>query len=242
MLRIGYVSLFPEMIQQTLEHSIMGRAQKSGAFTPSFANPRDFATDNHRTVDDSSYGGGPGMVMMAPLVLEAARSILTEGAIVISCDPAGERFTQETAEELSKASQVVFLCGHYEGMDERAAKILNARPMTIGDFVVTGGEVPALLMTDAIVRLLPDVLGDPESHADDSHSSDGLLGFPLYTKPKEIEGCEVPDVLLSGNHKEIAKWRRTQQLKRTRQNRPDLFAKARLKPGDLDLLASDDSK
>lgn len=165
---------------------------------------------------------------------------MTQDAVVISCDPAGEKFTQKTAEELSKASQVIFLCGHYEGMDERAAKLLNARPMTIGDFVVTGGEIPSLLMTDAIVRLLPDVLGDPESHADDSHSSDGLLGFPLYTKPQNVEGEEVPEVLLSGNHKEIAKWRRVQQLKRTRQNRPDLFAKAQLKPGDLDLLASED--
>lgn len=218
----------------------MGRAQKSGAFRAEFANPRDFATDNHRTVDDSSYGGGPGMVMMAPLVLQAARSILTEDAVVISCDPAGEKFTQKTAEELSKAGQVVFLCGHYEGMDERAARLLNARPMTTGDFVVTGGEIPSLLMTDAIVRLLPDVLGDPESHADDSHSSDGLLGFPLYTKPQSVEGEEVPEVLLSGNHKEIAKWRRVQQLKRTRQSRPDLFAKAQLKPGDLDLLTSED--
>lgn len=235
-MRIGFVTLFPEMVDQALSHSIMSRAQSKSAVEFQCANPRDFATDAHRTVDDSSYGGGPGMVMMAPLVRAALDSLTpTEKTIVVLTDPVGEPFTQSHARDLAQSDNVVFLCGHYEGMDERVRTQIATHVFSIGDYVLTGGELPALVMTDAIVRLLPGVLGDPESHEDDSHS-DGLLGFPLYTKPVEFEGESVPDVLLSGNHAKIAAWRRQQQLQRTKSHRPDLFCRARLKPTDVDLL------
>jgi tRNA (guanine37-N1)-methyltransferase len=233
----GFVTLFPEMIEQALSHSIMGRAQQDQIVNLETSNPRDFATDAHKSVDDTPFGGGPGMVMMAPLVQQAVQALdPQEGAEIILTDPAGEKFTQDAAEDLAGKSQVIFICGHYEGIDERVRTKIATRAYSVGDFVLTGGELPALTMADAIIRLLPGVLGDPESHRDDSHSNDGLLGFPLYTKPQEFLGESVPDVLLSGHHKNIARWRRQQQLIRTRIARPDLFCRADLKDDDLDLL------
>ena len=188
-------------------------------------------------VNTDPYGGGPGMVMMAPVVADALASLSpAPGAAVVMTDPAGELFTQYHAEELAAHEDVVFLCGHYEGVDERVRLKLATHCFTIGDYVLTGGELPALVMADSIVRLREGVLGDPESHRDDSHSNGGLLGFPLYTRPAAWEGQDVPPVLTSGDHGAISRWRRQQQLQRTRLHRPDLFARADLRPGDLDLL------
>jgi len=237
--RVDFVSLFPEFIEQALSFSIMARAAGSGAVEFRTSNPRDFATDKHRTVDDTSYGGGPGMVMM-PTMIESAVSALEprpETAIIL-CDAAGEKFTQAAARDLAQREHLVIICGHYEGVDERVRTQIATHCYTIGDYVLTGGELPALVMADAIVRLLPGVLGDPESHQDDSHT-EGLLGFPLYTKPAEFRGESVPEVLLSGDHGAIACWRREQSLRRTRAWRPDLFAQANLAPQDIRLLRED---
>lgn len=236
MVQVDFVTLFPEMVTQALSHSIMSRAEKAGAAKFGTSNPRDFVHDNHRTVDGTNYGGGPGMVMMAPPIKDAIDALKPEqGTPIILCDPAGEKFTQRAAQELAHQKHLVFLCGHYEGIDDRVRTKLATHVFSIGDYVVTGGELPALVMADSIVRLLPGVLGDPESHQDDSHS-DGLLGFPLFTRPEEFMGENVPDVLKSGNHKEITKWRRKQQVQTTRKHRPDLFCQADLNPEDLDLI------
>ncbi len=231
------------MVLPALEHSITKRAALAGLVEFRATNPRDFATDKHRSVDDEPYGGGPGMVMMAPLVLAALEKIGAQPGHcapnsrtrVVLTDPAGRLFTQNDAQEFSRLDRIVFVCGHYEGLDERVRTCLCTDALSVGDFVLTGGELPALCMTDAIVRLLPGAIGDPASHEDDSHS-DGLLGHPLFTRPLEFMGESVPDVLLSGNHREIARWRRRKSLERTRQSRPDLFAGAKLTPQDVDLL------
>ena len=235
MLRVGFVTLFPEMVLGALAHSITARAADAGLVEFVASNPRDFATDPHRSVDDTSYGGGPGMVMMAPLVA-AALQALDPGptAAVVLCDAAGERFDQQAAKTLSQKKEIVFLCGHYEGVDERVRTRLATHCYSTGDYVLTGGELPALTMADALVRLLPGAIGDPQSHQDDSFEG-GLLGFPLYTRPDEFMGEQVPAVLKSGNHQAIAQWRRSQQLARTRAHRPDLFARAKLTPADLKL-------
>jgi len=237
--RVDFVSLFPEFIQQAVSFSIMARATSSGAVSFGTSNPRDFATDRHRTVDDTSYGGGPGMVIM-PTMIEAAVSALQPGpeTAIILCDAAGEKFTQKAARSLALREHLVIICGHYEGVDERVRTQITTHCYTVGDYVLTGGELPALVMADAIVRLVPGVLGDPESHQDDSHT-EGLLGFPLYTKPAEFRGESVPEVLLSGDHGAIARWRREQSLRRTREWRPDLFAQANLEPQDIRLLRKD---
>ena len=224
------------MVLEALGHSIMARATAKGAVSFRAFNPRDHATDKHRSVDDAPYGGGPGMVMMAPLIQAAlAQAEPCPETVVVLADPAAKPFRQADAKNLAAKPRVVFVCGHYEGVDERVRTQLCTHVFSVGDFVVTGGELPSLLMADAVTRLLPGVLGDPQSHQDDSHS-DGLLGFPLYTKPLEFMGETVPEVLTSGNHAEIAKWRRRQQLLRTRLHRPDLFAGTDLGPSDVDLL------
>lgn len=174
------------------------------------------------------------MVMMAPLILKAVEALEpSKGAAIVLCDAAGEKFTQKTAKSLALQDQVVFLCGHYEGVDERVRTKIATHCYSIGDYVLTGGELPALVMADAVVRLLPGAIGDPESHRDDSFE-EGLLGFPLYTRPDEFLGEAVPDVLKSGDHGAIAKWRRAQQVRRTRENRPDLLPWAKLTEADLD--------
>lgn len=236
-MRIDFVTLFPEMVLPALDHSIMGRAVRGGAVKFSAQNPRDFAMDKHKTVDDSPYGGGPGMVMMPTLVESALTACnRTSATAVVLTDPAATLFTQSDAESLGGFEHVVFICGHYEGIDERVRTQLCTHAFSIGDFVLTGGELPALVIADSIVRLLPGVLGSAESHEDDSHSNSGLLGFPLYTKPATFLGEPVPEVLTSGNHQKIAQWRRQQQLIRTKMHRPDLFCAADLSPDDLDLL------
>ncbi|MBX3095868.1 MAG: tRNA (guanosine(37)-N1)-methyltransferase TrmD [Fimbriimonadaceae bacterium] len=226
------------MIQDAVRPSILGRAQSSGAVQFRTSSPRDFATDKHRTVDDTPYGGGPGMVMRVDVVADALRFLAPpENARIILTDPRGERFNQKAAEELANANHIIFLCGHYEGIDERVRVHLATDIFTIGDYVLTGGELPALVMCDAVVRLLPGVLGDEESHRDDSHSNDGLLGFPLYTRPADWEGHGVPEVLKQGDHGAIARWRRREQLRETRVRRPDLFARADLTADDIEVLS-----
>jgi tRNA (guanine37-N1)-methyltransferase len=236
-MRIGFVTVFPEMIEQALSHSMIGRAQRDDLVEIETSNPRDYAEDGHNSVDDTPFGGGPGMVMIAPLIEKAVERLdPQEDSEIVLLDAAGERFLQQHAEELGSKKQVIFICGHYEGIDERVRTQIATKTYSLGDFVMTGGELGALAMADATIRLLPGVLGDPESHEDDSFSHDGLLGHPLYTKPRVFRGEEVPEVLLTGHHEKIRRWRRQQQLLRTRSSRPDLFRLADLKDDDLDLL------
>jgi tRNA (guanine37-N1)-methyltransferase len=234
MLRIDFVTLFPEMVQGALGHSIPKRAREAGLADYGVANPRDFTTDKHRTVDDRPFAGGPGMLMKAEPVSQAIDSVGPADAIVMT-DPTGRHFDQAAARELSLFAHVVFVCGHYEGIDDRIRQKYATHVFSIGDFVLTNGELPALVMADAMVRLIPGVLGSEESLAIDSHS-DGLLSAPQFTRPVEWRGLSVPSVLLSGNHAEIAKWKRREALRLTREQRPDLFGKAKLIESDLKLL------
>jgi tRNA (guanine37-N1)-methyltransferase len=234
MLRIDFVTLFPEMVMDALGHSIPKRAQESGLAAYGTANPRDFTTDKHRTVDDTPFGGGPGMLMKCEPVALAIESLGAADAVVMT-DPTGSVFDQAAARELAGFKHVLFVCGHYEGIDDRVRQRYATHVYSIGDFVLTNGELPALVMADAVVRLLPGVLGSEESLAIDSHS-DGLLSAPQFTRPEEWRGLSVPSVLTSGNHAEIAKWKRRVALRQTREQRRDLFAKARLTDVDLKLL------
>jgi tRNA (guanine37-N1)-methyltransferase len=236
--RVDFVTLFPEMLSAPLGHSILGRAAASGRVAFRTANPRDYAYDRHQKVDDTPFGGEPGMLIRAEPVALAIESLSpAEDAAVVLTDPAGLPFTQSNAQQLSQRSQVVFLCGHYEGIDHRIKTRLCTHAFSIGDYILTNGEMPALVMADAIVRLLPGVLGNAASLEADSHS-DGLLSAPNYTRPEVWRDEAVPAVLRSGDHKAVAKWRREQALRLTRDVRPDLLAKARLEKGDLDVLTS----
>ena len=218
------MTLFPEMIQQAASHSILGRAQAAGHLKLHTINPRDFALDRHRTVDDYPFGGSAGMVMKPePLVaaIEAATAG-EEGIPVLLTAPDGEPFTQALAQELSALPRFVVVCGHYEGVDERVREGWVTREISLGDYVLTGGELAALVMLDATVRLLPGVLGNPSSAQEESFEG-GLLEHPQYTRPAVFRERPVPEVLVSGHHGNVAKWRRTQALVRTRVRRPDLW-------------------
>jgi tRNA (guanine37-N1)-methyltransferase len=223
-LRLGFVSLFPELLLAVLRESILGRAERENLVSYATANPRDFTTDNHRTVDDSPYGGGPGMLMKAEPVALAFESLSARpGATVIATDPAAPIFSQADANRLSQAGEVIFLCGHYEGVDERALEALATERFSIGDYVLTGGELPALVMADAIVRRLPGVLGNAESLEADSFSA-GILSAPNYTRPENWRGREVPEVLRSGDHEKIRLYRLRRALELTARLRPDLLS------------------
>lgn len=238
MIQVDFVSLFPEMIEQALSHSIVGRAAQRGLAKFRTANPRDFTHDVHRTVDDSPYGGGPGMVMKCEPIMLAVESLgAIEEAVVVLPDPTGRLFTQSMASAWSQAPRLIFLCGHYEGIDDRVRQLTGAVPVSLGDFVLTGGELPALTMADAVVRLLPGALGSSESLSIDSHS-DGLLSAPQFTRPDAYRGLAVPEELTSGDHQRIAAWRRREALTLTRERRPDLFSRAPLARKDLDMLSS----
>ncbi|WP_462426552.1 tRNA (guanosine(37)-N1)-methyltransferase TrmD [Anaerotignum lactatifermentans] len=223
------LTLFPEMIQQTLSHSIMGRAQKEGHISVEAINIRDYTLNKQKHVDDYPYGGGAGMVMQAQPIYDAYQSIAekAQGARVVYMTPQGRPFTQRIAEELSKEENLVFLCGHYEGIDERIIEEIVTDEISLGDFVLTGGELAAITIIDAVSRLVPGVLGKEDSFADESFS-DGLLEYPQYTRPPVFHGKEVPEILLSGHHANIAKWRREQSLIRTVKKRPDLLETAEL--------------
>ncbi len=225
MMNIHFVTLFPEMFDGVLNESMMKKAQDMNAVTFQFTNFRDYSTNKHKKVDDYPYGGGAGMVLKPEPLFEAVRAIEAKTnkkpRILLMC-PQGERFTQRKAEELAAEEELIFLCGHYEGYDERIREHLVTDELSLGDFVLTGGELAAMTMTDSIVRLLPEVLGNRESHEDDSFST-GLLEHPQYTRPASYDGMDVPDILLSGDHAKIERWRTYESLKRTYERRPDLL-------------------
>lgn len=223
MIKFNVLSLFPEMIENASNFSILKRAVEKEQIKIEAINPRDYTLDKHKKVDDTPYGGGAGMVLMAQPYIDALRSIeCVENSQTIILTPQGEPFSQKIAQELSKCEQINLICGHYEGFDERIRILSSAREISIGDFVLTGGELPALCIIDSVSRLVDGVLGKNESSEYDSFS-DGLLEYPQYTKPRIYEGLEVPEVLLSGNHKEIEKWRREKQIEKTQKMRPDLL-------------------
>ena len=227
------LTLFPEMVEQTLSHSIMGRAQKDGLISIKAVNIRDYTLNKQKHVDDYPYCGGAGMLMQGQPIYDAYQSIMPQaaGARVVYLTPQGRTFTQSIAEELAREESLVFLCGHYEGIDERLIEEIVTDELSIGDFVLTGGELAAAAVIDAVSRLTPGVLGKEESFVDESFS-DGLLEYPQYTRPPVFMGREVPEVLLSGHHDNVAKWRREQALLRTAEKRPDLLAKAVLTEKD----------
>ena len=243
MLRIDFITLFPNAINEVLGHSIMKRASDSGAVSFSATNPRDFCYDNHLKVDDVPYGGEPGMLIRAEPIALALESTKgdpehrTPKTAVISTDPTGRQFDQTLAQEFAGMDRLIFLCGHYEGIDQRVIDNYATHSVSIGDFILTNGELPALVMSDAVVRLLPGVLGCAGSLAADSHS-DGLLSSPNYTRPDVWRGIPIPEILKSGNHDAIRRWRRNQALKLTQANRPDLLARVGLDKKDLDVLSS----
>ncbi len=224
-MRIDVLTLFPEMIEGAVNASIIKRARESGVAEVVLHNFRDWATDRHHTVDDSPFGGGPGMVLKPEPVfaaVEAVRASQTSPAPLVYLSPKGERFTQETAYELAAMPSLILLCGRYEGLDQRVVDHLVDREISVGDYVLSGGEPACLVVLDAVIRLLPGALGEPASLEEESFSS-GLLEYPQYTRPAEFRGWKVPEVLVSGNHEAIRRWRREQALEETRKRRPDLL-------------------
>ncbi len=223
-MRIDILSLFPQIAAAALAESMIGKAQQKGLVQIHSHNIRDWARDKHRTTDDTPYGGGQGMVLKCEPLFEAVESLRTPESRVVYMSPAGVPFRQETAARLaSDCSHLILLCGHYEGIDQRVIDTLVHEEISIGDYVLTNGAIAAVVVADAVVRLLPGVLGDAASAVDDSFAT-GLLEFPHYTRPVEFRGARVPDILLSGNHAAIADWRRAQALDKTRRHRPDLLS------------------
>ena len=224
-MRFDVLTLFPELIQSHLDFSIMKRATDDGVISVNAINPRDFTLDKHKKVDDTPYGGGAGMVLMPQPYVDAYNSVeIMENSITLMMTPQGEPFTDKISNELANYEQIIILCGHYEGYDERIREIIKPREISIGDFVLTGGELPALCVIDSVSRKIDGTLGKIESAHDDSFS-DGLLEYPQYTKPREYMGYKVPEVLLNGNHKLIEEFRQQQKIERTQAKRPDLYEK-----------------
>ena len=224
-MRFDVLTLFPELINSHLDFSILKRATDEGVFEVNAVNPRDFTLDKHKKVDDTPYGGGAGMVLMPQPYIDAYNSVeKLENSITLMMTPQGEPFTDQISNELANYNQIIILCGHYEGFDERIRTIIQPREISIGDFVLTGGELPALCVIDSVSRKIEGTLGKIESAHDDSFS-DGLLEYPQYTKPREYMGLKVPDVLLNGNHKLINEFRMEQKIQRTKTKRPDLYEK-----------------
>jgi tRNA (guanine37-N1)-methyltransferase len=225
-MRIDVVSIFPDYLAP-LELSLIGKAREAGLVEVRIHDLREFTHDRHRTVDDTPYGGGAGMVMKPEPWGEALDSIASAGAVLVVPTPAGQPFTQSVAEELAGRDHLVFACGRYEGIDQRVIEHAHTRwtvrEVSLGDFVLNGGEVAAMAMIEAVVRLIPGFMGNPESLTEESHGADGLLEYPVYTKPASWRGLDVPDVLLSGDHARIAAWRREQAEQRTRERRPELL-------------------
>jgi tRNA (guanine37-N1)-methyltransferase len=239
--QIGFVSLFPEVLAPFLAASMLGRATSAGAVRFRIANPREFTYDRHRKVDETPYGGAAGMLLRPEPIAHAVASLRTEAvereAIVVT-SPAGVPFSQGHAQRWAGLERLIVLCGHYEGFDHRIETEIATEIVSIGDFVLTNGELPALIMADAVVRLLPGVLGNDESLAADSFAS-GLLGAPNYTRPEVWQGVPVPAVLRSGDHGAVRRWQRQQALWLTRERRPDLLVRAELTEEDLKLLAAE---
>ncbi len=226
-MKIDVISIFPEYLAP-LSLSLLGKAQSSGIVEIKVHNLRDFTNDNHNTVDDTPYGGGAGMVMLPEVWAQAIDSVIEDGAEIIILTPAGKRFNQKIAAKFSTSTQLIFACGRYEGIDDRIrqyysqpefqARNIKVHEASIGDYVLGGGEVAAMVMIEAITRLIPGVLGNPDSLTEESHNSEGYLEYPNFTKPQEWRGISVPEILLSGNHAEIAKWRTQQAEKRAKDN------------------------
>lgn len=224
-MRFDVMTLFPEMIESACSFSILKRAAENGIVNINTINPRDFTLDKHKKVDDTPYGGGAGMVLMAQPYVDAYESIKRcENSITVMLSPQGRPLDDKLVNELAGYEQIVMMCGHYEGFDERIREIIKPLEISIGDFVLTGGELPALCVIDAVSRKIEGTLGKIES-ADEDSFSNGLIEYPHYTKPREYRGLKVPEVLLNGNHKEIAQFRLEQSIERTKQKRPDLYEK-----------------
>jgi len=242
-MRFDVFSLFPDVFPPYLDTSILQRARQRGLIDIQLHDIRSWTSDRHHVTDDTPYGGGGGMVMKPEPVFSAVEDILGSPpeCPVILLTPQGRLFNQSIAQELAQQPRIALLCGRYEGVDERIRQHLASDELSIGDYVLTGGELPALLVIDAISRLIPGVLGDPEGAVDDSHAS-GLLEYPHYTRPPEYRGWPVPEVLLSGNHAQINRWRREQSLLRTYLRRPDLLQTAPLTQSDLDFLKKIEKK
>jgi len=221
--RIDVVTIFPGILESPLRESLLGRAIGAGLVDVRVHDLRDATTDKHRQVDDESYGGGPGMVMKPEPVFAAVEGLGAGERRTLLLSPAGRRLDQPLVRELAAEPWLVLICGRYEGVDERVVEGLPAEEVSIGDYVVAGGEVPALVVLEAVTRLIPGVIGRDESHEQDSFGHDGLLDHPHYTRPADFRGMQVPETLLSGNHAEIERWRREAALEKTRRNRPDLL-------------------
>ncbi len=224
-MRIDILTLFPEMFDAVLGTSIPKRAAEKGLVSYHLTNIRDFATDAHKSVDDKPFGGGPGMVMMCQTLFDAVEAVERQDAatpVRVLLTPQGRKFDQSVAEELAAKDRLLLIAGHYEGFDERISEGLKPMELSIGDYILSGGELAAMIVVDAVVRLLPGALGAEDGAADESFA-DGLLEYPQYTRPREFRGMGVPEILLSGNHAEIARWRLEQRKERTRLRRPDLW-------------------
>lgn len=249
-MRIDVLTLFPEMFAGVFGASILGKAKDKGIVSLNTVNFRDFSNNKHGTVDDTPYGGGGGMVLKAEPIFGAVEHIAADVAdpngqakrprIILMC-PQGEPLSQRKAHELAEEDHLIFICGHYEGYDERIRQFLVTDELSIGDYVLTGGELPAMVVIDTVVRLLPGVLGNEQSAVTDSFS-DGLLEYPHYTRPAEFRGWKVPDPLLSGHHAEIEKWRRRQSLQRTFERRPELLESVELTAEEREWLEQERSK
>lgn len=237
MIRFDILSIFPEMFASPLNCSIVKRAREKGLVEIHIYNIRDYAEDKHKMTDDAPYGGGGGMVMKVEPIARALASILPEknNALTVLLTPQGETFNQKMAEEMSRCPRIVLICGRYEGVDERVRDHLVDREVSMGDYILTGGELSSMMMIDAISRLVPGVLGNDESASSDSFST-GLLEYPHYTRPSNYRGWPVPEVLLSGNHREIQAWRRKESLRRTYVRRPDLLEKITMSSKDREIL------
>lgn len=233
---VDILTLFPEFFSSPLSQSMLQRAQALGVVTYRVLNLRDYTTDRHQVTDDRPFGGGPGMVMKIEPLVTAIRTVRREDADVrvILLSPQGPVFSQDKARELALLPHLLLICGHYEGVDDRIRRYIDEE-LSVGDYILTGGEIPALTVADALTRLLPGVLGGAGATAEESFQT-GLLEYPHYTRPREFEGQEVPAVLLEGDHRRIARWRRQQALRRTRRQRPDLLAKAALSQEDREYL------
>jgi tRNA (guanine37-N1)-methyltransferase len=237
-MRFHVMTLFPEMVTAGLNTSIIGRAQAEKLLEISAVNIRDFTTEKHGHVDDYPYGGGAGMIMQIDPILRCYHALCSaygKTLRVLYTTPQGKLFSQNDAKQLSHEEDLVFLCGHYEGVDERALELMNAESYSIGDYVLTGGELPAMVMIDAVCRMVPGVLSNEESGSTESFEG-SLLEYPQYTRPEDYNGSRVPEILLSGDHKKVDRWRRDESLRRTYERRPDLLEKAELSAEDLRYL------
>jgi tRNA (guanine37-N1)-methyltransferase len=237
MIRFDILSVFPEMFASTFECSLLKKAQEKNLIEIRIHDIRHYTEDKHRMTDDAPYGGGGGMVMKVEPIDRALQAVAPDRdqALVVLLTPQGEPFRQKSAEELVTYKQIVLICGHYEGLDERVRAHLVDLEISIGDFVLTGGELPAMIIVDAVARLVPGVLGNADSAVTDSFAT-GLLEYPHYTRPAEYKNWKVPDVLISGHHREIEQWRRRESLRRTMTRRPDLLEQAALSADDLAIL------